>query len=91
MVVILNRTVVGRNRTDRVDTMIISATELKRNLGHWMDVSATEDVYVERKGRLVTKLSNPYGDLVEVAESLVGILPTDLDAEALLSERLDAI
>lgn len=71
--------------------MIITATELKRNLGHWMDVSATEDVYVERKGRLVTKLSNPYGSLVDVAESLAGVLPPDLDAEALLDERRAAL
>ena len=71
--------------------MIISATELKRNLGHWMDVSATEDVYVERKGKLVTKLTNPYQSMVGVAESLVGILPADLDAEALLVERRSAL
>ena len=67
--------------------MIITATELKRNLGHWMDVSATEDVYVERKGRLVTKLSNPYENPVSIVESLVGILPADLDTESLLAER----
>ena len=71
--------------------MVITATELKQNLGHWMDVSATEDVYVERKGRLVTVLTNPYRDLVNIAESLVGILPEDLDAEAILGERLDTI
>lgn len=67
--------------------MIISATELKRNLGHWIDVSATEDVYVQRKGRVVTRLSNPYGSLIEVAESLAGVLPQELDAERILEER----
>ena len=71
--------------------MIITATELKKNLGHWMNVSATEDVYVERKGRLVTKLSNPYESLVEVAESLVGVLPPELDADALLADRRAAL
>ena len=67
--------------------MIISATELKRNLGHWMDVSATEDVYVERKGRLVTMLANPHAGLVDIAESLVGVLPADPDADEALAQR----
>lgn len=71
--------------------MIISTTELKRNLDHWMDVSATEDVYVERKGRLVAVISNPYSSLVDIAESLVGVLPGDIDADEALAERRMAI
>ncbi len=71
--------------------MRISATELKRNLGHWLDVSATEDVYVERKGKLVTVLTNPNRGLVDVAESLVGVLPHDFDAEGELARRRMAI
>jgi hypothetical protein len=56
-----------------------------------MDASATEDVYVERKGRLVTMLTSPHAGLVDMAESLVGVLPADLDADEALAQRRMAI
>lgn len=67
--------------------MVIGATELKRSFDHWMDVSATEDVYVECEGKLVTVLTNPHSCLVDMAESLVGVLPSDLDADEALALR----
>lgn len=71
--------------------MLISATELKQNLGHWMEVSAEEDVYVQKKGRLVTKLTNPYRDKLAELDSLVGIIPADFDAEEALDNRRSSL
>lgn len=67
--------------------MNITATELKRNLGHYLELSQREDVYVSKNGKLVSKLSSPFEANSQIVESLVGILPEDYDAEAALRAR----
>ena len=62
--------------------MSITATELKNNLGKYLLLSATEDVFITKNGKIVAKLTNPHQDRVEVAKSLFGILPEDADMEA---------
>ncbi len=68
--------------------MSISATELKNNLGKYLVLSATEDVFITKNGKVVAKLTNPYQDRVETAKSLFGILPKDADIEESKIERL---
>ena len=68
--------------------MSITATELKNNLGKYLLLSATEDVFITKNGKVVAKLTNPHQDRVEVAKSLFGILPKDADIETARSERL---
>ena len=63
--------------------MSITATELKANLGKYLQLAAKEDVFITQYGKIVAKLTNPFQDRVEIAESLFGILPQE--------ERLNAI
>ena len=42
--------------------MFITATELKTNLGKYLILAETEDIYITRNGKVVAKLSNPYQD-----------------------------
>lgn len=70
--------------------MSVTATELKNNLGKYLILSATEDVFITRNGKVVAKLTNPYQDRVETAKSLFGILPKDADIEESKKERLGA-
>lgn len=55
--------------------MSITATELKRNLGKYLTLAATEDIYITRNGKIIAKLSNPHQDRVDMAKFLFGILP----------------
>ncbi|MGN0243438.1 MAG: type II toxin-antitoxin system Phd/YefM family antitoxin [Lachnospiraceae bacterium] len=71
--------------------MSITATELKRNLGKYLLLSATEDIFITRNGKVVAKLSNPNQDRVDMAKSLFGILPQDITLEQARKERLDTI
>ena len=71
--------------------MSITATELKNNLGKYLMLATKEDIYITRNGKTIAKLSNPYQDRVEMAESLFGILPTDLTLEEAKEERLNKI
>ena len=76
---------------ERADNMSITATELKVNLGKYLMLAETEDIYITRNGKVVAKLSNPYQDKVEVAKSLFGILPADMTLEDAQDERLNTI
>lgn len=70
--------------------MSITATELKNNLGKYLMLSVTEDVFITKNGKVVAKLTNPYQDRVQTAKSLFGILPKDADIEETKQERLGA-
>ena len=76
----------GRNRI-----MSITATELKNNLGKYLLLAATEDIFITRNGKVVAKLSNPYQDRVDIAKSLFGILPADVTLEEAKEEGLNRI
>ena len=69
--------------------MVITATELKQNLGKYLDTVSNEDIYVMRNGRIVAKISNPANDKVSILDGLVGIAgELTLTAEEARAERL---
>lgn len=68
--------------------MSVTATELKNNLGKYLLLSASEDVFITKNGKVVAKLTNPHQDRVDTAKSLFGILPEDTDLYAAKEERL---
>ena len=70
--------------------MSVTATELKNNLGKYLLLSATEDIFITKNGKVVAKLTNPYQDRVETAKSLFGILPIDADVDGTKRDRLGA-
>lgn len=65
----------------------ITATELKRNLGKYLMLVATEDIFITKNGKVVTKLSHPHQARVKLAKSLFGILPADVTLEEAKAER----
>lgn len=71
--------------------MSITATELKNNLSKYLLLSSTEDIYITRNGKVVSKLTNPFQERVDAAKSLFGILPNDAALEAAREERLTRI
>jgi antitoxin (DNA-binding transcriptional repressor) of toxin-antitoxin stability system len=71
--------------------MSITATELKNNLGKFLLLAATEDIFITRNGKVIAKLSNPNQDRVYIAKSLFGALPTDVTLEEAKEERLSLI
>ena len=71
--------------------MAITATELKENLGKYLQISMTEDVFITKNGKIISKLTNPFKDRRELVESLVGILPDTMTLEEVKAERLSRI
>lgn len=68
--------------------MSITATELKANLGKYLQIAEHEDVYITRNGKVVAKLSNPNSDRVKIAKSLIGVIPDTVSYEEAKEERL---
>ena len=71
--------------------MSITATELNQNLGKYLVLCLTEDIFITKNGKIVAKLTNPYQTRVETATSLFGILPSDMSLEDAKAERLGEI
>lgn len=71
--------------------MSVTATEFKTNLGKYLALAESEDVYITKNGKVVAKLTNPNADRIAIAKSLVGIIPADISLEEAREERLNKI
>ena len=71
--------------------MSITATELKANLGKYLLMAATEDVYVTRNGRTVAKLTSTYQSKLDTVNSLFGSIPAGMTLEESKEERLNRV
>lgn len=71
--------------------MSVTATEFKMNLGKYLMLAETEDVFITKNGKVVAKLANPNANRVEMAKSLFGIIPDNITPEEARDERLDNI
>lgn len=68
--------------------MVITAAELKNNLDKYLLLSITDDIFIIKNGKIITKLTNPNRDRIGTAKSLFGILPKDADLKEVIEERL---
>jgi len=68
--------------------VVITATELKNNLGKYLDLAQTQEVLVSKNGKLAAKLVSPFAGRLESARTLVGILPPEVTAEEAREARL---
>ena len=65
--------------------MSITATELKNNLGKYLLLAATEEVYITRNGKTI---ASPYQNKLNTVESLFGSVPATMTLEQAREERL---
>ena len=71
--------------------MSITATELKTNLSKYLLLASKEDIFITQYGKIIAKLTNPFQNRIEIAESLFGILPQTMTLEEVRKDRLDEI
>lgn len=69
-------------------SMIITATELKYNLGKYLKLVDKEDISIRKNGKLIAVLSNPNKDRFSILQNLKGIIPNDIDEKTIKDERL---
>lgn len=71
--------------------MSITATELKLNLGKYLLLAATQDIYITRNGKTIAKLVSPYQDRVDTVDTLFGSVPDTMTLEETREERLNSL
>lgn len=57
--------------------MLITATELKNNIGRYLALAATHDIYITKNGKSIAKLTSATADKVALLDSLIGIIPEE--------------
>ena len=68
--------------------MSITATELKSNLGKYLDQAATEDIYISKNGKIIAKITYPYKNKLDIVKELYGSIPNTVTLEDAQKERL---
>ena len=69
--------------------MQITATEFKLNLGKYLNLVLTEDIWITRNGKIIAKMVNPNVPAVDaISGVLAGKVPADADRHSLREERL---
>ena len=69
--------------------MLITATELKNNMGKYLALAAKHDIYITKNGKNVAKLTSANADKVVLLDSLVGIVrESNLTLDDVKRERL---
>ena len=71
--------------------MIVTATELKTNLGKYLEIAKQQDVFITKNGKTIARLTSPSVNKLWVLDSLVGIATdgSDIDEETIREERLN--
>jgi prevent-host-death family protein len=69
--------------------MLITATELKSNIGKYLVLAATHDIYITKNGKNIAKLTSATADKVALLDSLVGIVTDEsITMDNIKKERL---
>ena len=68
--------------------MFVTATELKNNLGKYLDLADKEDIIITKNGKRIAKLTRAIEDKMAIVKSLIGVLPSDVTLEQAREERL---
>ena len=67
----------------------ITATELKMNLGHYLEKVLTEDIWITKNGKTVAKLVNPNVTAVDSISGLLkGRISEDINRHSIQEERI---
>ncbi|MDE7372007.1 MAG: hypothetical protein K2N07_09795 [Desulfovibrio sp.] len=74
--------------TSREADMQISLRELVDDPAKYVLLADTQDIYIIQEGKGLAKLTSIKSDKTEIAKSLFGILPQDVDVTAIKDECL---
>ena len=88
------RIILSKNPWNKLDdfregnSMLVSATEFKNNIGRYLSIVVAEDIFITKNGKNIARLTKTTQDKVELAKSLFGIIPPDMTLAQAKEERL---
>ena len=70
--------------------MIVTATEFKTNLGKYLEMAMSQDIFITKNGKSIARLTSPAVNKLALLDDLVGIAPKNqaMDENTLREERL---
>ena len=70
--------------------MIVTATEFKNNLGKYLEMATSQDIFITKNGKSIARLTSPAVNKLALLDDLVGIVPqeTAMDENTIREERL---
>ncbi|MBQ6492438.1 MAG: type II toxin-antitoxin system Phd/YefM family antitoxin [Erysipelotrichaceae bacterium] len=70
--------------------MIVTVTELKTNLGKYLDMVTDEEIVITKNGKEIARLSRPESEKIALLDSLVSVAKKAgvMDKDDVRSERL---
>ena len=70
--------------------MIITATELKNNLGKYLEMAESQDIFITKNGKSIARLTSPAVNKLALLDDLVGIVPHEkaIDKKTIREARL---
>lgn len=71
--------------------MSITVTEFKKNLGKYLELSEHEDIFISKNGKVIAKLTNPNKNRLELANSIIGIIPDSMTLEEAKNKKVEKV
>jgi prevent-host-death family protein len=68
--------------------MQVSLSELKINIGKYIDMAERQDIFITKNGKQVAKIVSTRIDKVSAMKSIFGAIPADADLNKAEMERL---
>lgn len=68
--------------------MIVASTEVQNNFGKYLELATHEEVVITKNGQMVARLVGMEKTVSFLSDRLVGLIPDDVDEDALKGERL---
>ena len=70
--------------------MLVTATEFKTNLGKYLEMAMSQDIFITKNGKSIARLTSPAINKLAVLDDLIGIIPEDqaMDENTIQKERL---
>ena len=70
--------------------MTVTATDFKTNLGKYLEIVSSEDIFITKNGKVIAQLSKPQTNKISALRSLVGIAESESEVsfDDIREERL---
>ena len=68
--------------------MIVSSTDIQNNFGKYLEMAAGQEIIITRNGTAIARLIGMKRQKKTISEQLRGILPVDIDENAIKDERM---
>ena len=68
--------------------MLVNSTDIQNNFGRYLDLASEQEIIITKNGTPVARLLGMKKTVSFLADSLVGLVPSDVDEDSIKTERL---